>query len=210
VSANNGLEAIEVTKIFGGVPAIDRVSLSIAPGEIHGLIGHNGAGKSTLLRVLAGAIRPEKGSLRMSGQEVSFEHPADALKAGISTVYQELSLLPNLTVVQNTFLGAEMTAAGVLQRREMEFETRQLLERFGLDLDPFTKLADLNVALRQFLEIAVAVHRKMRFLLLDEPTASLEIAQALRMISSFSDQEPVMEPFMIRLACELARAHSGR
>lgn len=181
VNADNGLEAIEVTKIFGGVPAIDRVSLSIAPGEIHGLIGHNGAGKSTLLRVLAGAIRPEKGSLRMSGQEVSFEHPADALKAGISTVYQELSLLPNLTVVQNTFLGAEMTAAGVLQRREMEFETRQLLERFGLDIDPFTKLADLSVALRQFLEIAVAVHRKMRFLLLDEPTASLEIAQVERL-----------------------------
>jgi ABC-type sugar transport system ATPase subunit len=181
MNANNGLEAIEVTKIFGGVPALDRVSLSIAPGEVHGLIGHNGAGKSTLLRVLAGAIRPEKGSLRMSGQEVSFEHPADALKAGISTVYQELSLLPNLTVVQNTFLGAEVTAVGVLQRREMELETRQLLERFGLHIDPFTKLADLSVALRQFLEIAVAVHRKMRFLLLDEPTASLEIAQVERL-----------------------------
>lgn len=187
MKANDGLEAIEVTKIFGGAPALDRVSLSIAPGEIHGLIGHNGAGKSTLLRVLAGAIRPEKGSLRISGQEVSFEHPADALKAGISTVYQELSLLPNLTVVQNTFLGAEVTSAGVLQRREMELETRQLLERFGLDIDPFTKLAGLSVALRQFLEIAIAVHRKMRFLLLDEPTASLEIAQVERLFEWLKD-----------------------
>jgi ABC-type sugar transport system ATPase subunit len=182
MEAKSGLEAIEVTKVFGDVTALNRVSLTVAPGEIHGLIGHNGAGKSTLLRVLAGAMRPERGRLKIAGRDTFFDGPADAIRAGISTVYQELSLLPNLTVIQNTFLGAEMTTAGVLQRRAMERETRQLLARFELDLDPFSKLAELGIAQRQLVEIAVAVHRNMRFLLLDEPTASLEIGQIQRLL----------------------------
>ena len=173
--SKSGLEAIEVTKVFGDLTALDRVSLAVEPGEIHGLVGHNGAGKSTLLRVLAGVVRPERGHLRISGRDVSFDGPADAIGAGISTVYQELSLLPQLTIVENTFLGAELTRVGVLRRHAMEQETRELLERFELDIDPLMKLADLGVALRQLVEIAVAVHRNMRFLLLDEPTASLEV-----------------------------------
>jgi ABC-type sugar transport system ATPase subunit len=179
--AKSGLEAIEVTKVFGDVTALDGVSLALAPGEIHGFVGHNGAGKSTLLRMFAGVIRPERRHLRISERDVSFDGPADAISAGISTVYQELSLLPRLTIVENTFLGAELTRAGVLKRRAMEQETRQLLERFELDIDPLTKLADLGIALRQLVEIAVAVHRNMRFLLLDEPTASLEIGQVYRL-----------------------------
>jgi ABC-type sugar transport system ATPase subunit len=177
-----GLEAIEVTKVFGDLTVLDRVSLAVEPGEIHGLVGHNGAGKSTLLRVLAGVVRPERGHLRISGQDVSFDRPADAIGAGISTVYQELSLLPQLTIVENTFLGAELTKAGILRRHAMEQETRELLERFELDLDPLMKLADLGVAHRQLVEIAVAVHRKMHFLLLDEPTASLEVGQVNRLL----------------------------
>ncbi|HEY0792449.1 MAG TPA: sugar ABC transporter ATP-binding protein [Chthoniobacterales bacterium] len=173
----NRLEAVDVTKVFGDVTALDRVSLHVSPGEILGLIGHNGAGKSTLLRVLAGVVRPEQGHLKISGQPVAFAGPADAIKSGISTVYQELSLLPQLTIVENTFLSAERTRAGVLQRRAMERETAVLLERFNLPLDPLIKLGDLSIAARQLVEIAVAVHRKMRFLLLDEPTASLEVAQ---------------------------------
>jgi len=176
VVVEDKLEAIGVSKVFGDFTALDGVSLAITPGEIHGLIGHNGAGKSTLLRVFAGAVRPERGHLRISGRNVAFDGPADAIKVGISTVYQELSLLPNLTVTENTFLGAEQTTAGALRRRAMERETRELLERFQLDIDPLTKLGDLSIALRQLVEIAVAVHRNVRFLLLDEPTASLEIA----------------------------------
>jgi ABC-type sugar transport system ATPase subunit len=126
-------------------------------------VGHNGAGKSTLLRVFAGVMRPEMGHLRISGRDVAFDGPADAISAGVSTVYQELSLLPQLTIVENTFLGAELTSAGILKRRAMEQETRQLLKRFELDIDPLTKLADLGIALRQLVEIAVAVHRNMRF-----------------------------------------------
>jgi ABC-type sugar transport system ATPase subunit len=178
----NALEAVEVTKVFGDLTVLDRVSLAVESGEIHGLVGHNGAGKSTLLRVLAGVLRPETGHLRISGRDVSFDGPADAISAGISTVYQELSLLPQLTIVENTFLGAELTRTGVLRRHAMEEETRELLERFELDIDPLMKLADLGVALRQLVEIAVAVHRKMRFLLLDEPTASLEVGQVDRLL----------------------------
>jgi ABC-type sugar transport system ATPase subunit len=180
--SKSGLEAIEITKVFGDLTVLDRVSLAVRPGEIHGLVGHNGAGKSTLLRVLAGVIRPERGQLRISGREVSFDGPGEAIAAGISTVYQELSLLPQLTIVENTFLGAELTRAGVLRRRAMEQETRELLERFELEIDPLLKLADLGVAHRQLVEIAVAVHRKMRFLLLDEPTASLEVGQVNRLL----------------------------
>jgi ABC-type sugar transport system ATPase subunit len=180
--SKSGLEAVEVTKVFGDLTVLDRVSLAVEPGEIHGLVGHNGAGKSTLLRVLAGVVRPERGHLRISGQDVSFDRPADAIGAGISTVYQELSLLPQLTIVENTFLGAELTKAGILRRHAMEQETRELLERFELDLDPLMKLADLGVAHRQLVEIAVAVHRKMHFLLLDEPTASLEVGQVNRLL----------------------------
>ncbi len=175
------LEAVEVTKVFGDVTALHRVSLAVTPGEILGLIGHNGAGKSTLLRVLAGVLRPEEGHLQISGRAVSFDGPADAIRAGVSTVYQELSLLPQLTITENTFLGAERTAAGLLQRRAMERETAGLLERFDLPFDPLTKLGDLGIAARQLVEIAVAVHRKTRFLLLDEPTASLEVAQVDRL-----------------------------
>ncbi len=180
--SKSGLEAIEVTKVFGDLTALDRVSLAIGPGQIHGLVGHNGAGKSTLLRVLAGVLRPERGRLRIAGRDVSFDGPADAIGAGISTVYQELSLLPQLTIVENTFLGAELTRIGVLRRHAMERETRELLERFELDIDPLMKLAELGVALRQLVEIAVAVHRNMRFLLLDEPTASLEVGQVDRLL----------------------------
>jgi ABC-type sugar transport system ATPase subunit len=180
--SKSSLEAIEVTKVFGDLTVLDRVSLAVESGEIHGLVGHNGAGKSTLLRVLAGVMRPERGQLRISGRDVSFDGPAEAIAAGISTVYQELSLLPQLTIVENTFLGAELTGGGVLKRRAMEQETRELLERFELEIDPLMKLADLGVAHRQLVEIAVAVHRKMRFLLLDEPTASLEVGQVNRLL----------------------------
>jgi ABC-type sugar transport system ATPase subunit len=180
--SKSGLEAIEVTKVFGDLTVLDRISLAVQSGEIHGLVGHNGAGKSTLLRVLAGVMHPERGQVRISGRDVSFAGPAEAIAAGISTVYQELSLLPQLTIVENTFLGAELTRGGVLKRRAMERETRELLERFELEIDPLMKLADLGVAHRQLVEIAVAVHRKMRFLLLDEPTASLEVGQVNRLL----------------------------
>src|SRR6202022_3909455 len=93
--AESRLEAVQVTKVFGDVTALDRVSLTVAPGEIHGLVGHNGAGKSTLLRVFAGVLRPERGHLRISGRDVSFDGPADAIGAEIGRAYHDLSWLPH-------------------------------------------------------------------------------------------------------------------
>jgi ABC-type sugar transport system ATPase subunit len=162
---------------------LDGVSLTVEPGEVHGLASWpQWRRKEYLASVFAGAILPEKGQLRISGRDVSFDRPADAIAAGISTVYQELSLLPNLTITENTFLAAELSKAAILRRDAMERETRRLLERFELDINPLTKLKELGVAQRQLVEIAVAVHRNARFLLLDEPTASLEAGQVHRLL----------------------------
>lgn len=169
-----GLHANGIVKRFAGVPALRGVTVAVRPGEVLGLVGHNGAGKSTLLQVLAGAQRPDEGSLHIDGQAVSFQLPADALQRGIATVYQELSLHPNLSVVQNVFLGRERRRAGLLDRAAMRQDAGELLDRFQLSLDVDRPLGDYSVAQRQLLEIAIATHRNARFLLLDEPTTSLE------------------------------------
>ncbi|KTS04718.1 sugar ABC transporter ATP-binding protein [Microbacterium testaceum] len=169
-----GLEARNVVMSYSGVTVLKGVSIAVEPGEVVGLVGHNGAGKSTLMRVIAGAIRPDSGTVTVDGAGATFASPIEALDAGIATVYQELSLLPNLTVMQNVFLGSEKTRGGFLSRETMRRETRALLGRFGLDLDPDENVGILPVATRQLLEIAVATHRDARYLMLDEPTTSLE------------------------------------
>lgn len=171
---SRGLEARNVVMSYSGVTVLKGVSIAVEPGEVVGLVGHNGAGKSTLMRVIAGAIRPDSGTVTVDGVGATFASPIEALDAGIATVYQELSLLPNLTVMQNVFLGSEKTRGGFLSREAMRRETRALLGRFGLDLDPDENVGLLPVATRQLLEIAVATHRDARFLMLDEPTTSLE------------------------------------
>jgi ribose transport system ATP-binding protein len=177
-----GLEAVEIVKRYAGVPALAGVSVALRPGEVVGLVGHNGAGKSTLLKTLAGAVRPDEGQLLIDGEPVALGSPADALRSGISTVYQELSLLPNLTVTQNVFLGKELRGRTGLARERMRVAARELIERFDLPVDVDRPLGDYPVATRQLLEIAVATHRDARFLLLDEPTTSLEGEQIERLL----------------------------
>lgn len=169
--------ATGLVKSYSGTPVLKGVSVSLRPGEVIGLVGHNGAGKSTMLKCLSGAIQPDSGAMVLDGEEVKFSAPQDALKLGISTVYQELSLLPNLTVTENIFLGEEKTARGTLDKRSMRKAARALVEEFNLDIDVDRKLGDYPVATRQLLEIAVATHRKCRYLLLDEPTTALESGQ---------------------------------
>ena len=177
------LKAIDVVKVFGDTRALGGVSLEIVSGEIHGLVGHNGAGKSTLLRVLSGSIMPDSGRIQKDEHTMNFHGPADAIRAGVATVYQELSLLPNLTVSENAFLGSEIARLGIINSKAMEIQTKQLLDRFELNISPKTKLRDLSIAQRQVVEIAVAVHRNADFLLLDEPTSSLEARLIERMLS---------------------------
>ncbi|WFE20732.1 sugar ABC transporter ATP-binding protein [Solwaraspora sp. WMMD937] len=182
-----GIEARGIVKRFANVPVLHGVTVAVRPGDVVGLVGHNGAGKSTLLRSIAGAIRPDGGTIRVDGRVQHFGSPADARRAGVAAVYQELSLLPNLTVTQNAFLGDERVTAGLLRRRAMRQEAQNLVDRFGLAVDVDRRLGDYPVATRQLLEIAIAIHRDVSYLLLDEPTTSLEGGQVERFLDTVRD-----------------------
>ncbi len=164
-----------VSKRYPGVQALDGVDLEVLPGEVHVLLGENGAGKSTLVKILSGAVRPDSGVLEVMGEVVSLDTPHAAQEAGVSTVHQELSLVPDLTVAQNLFLGREIDKPGIplLDRRKMETEAARQLASMGLQIDPSTPVRRLSLAVRQVVEIVRALARAPRVLILDEPTSSL-------------------------------------
>jgi ribose transport system ATP-binding protein len=181
-AGRGGLVVRDVVKRYAGVEALRGVSVTLQPGQILGLAGHNGAGKSTLLKTISGAVRPDAGSLSIDGVAMTLAQPADALKAGIATVYQELSLLANLTVTQNVFLGREATRRGVLRREAMRRAAQQAMAQLDLPVDVDRLVGAYPVAIRQLMEIAVAIHRDARYLLLDEPTTSLEGEQVTHLL----------------------------
>ncbi len=170
------IEADSITKRFGGATAIDQVSISVRSGEIYGVVGENGAGKSTLMRMLAGILKPDGGEVRVDGHRLEGGARA-ALDAGISLVHQELSLVPEMTTAENILLGSAPTQTGFTNVSEMRRIAQEALEEIGVSVDLDEKVARLSVALRQFVEIARAVARKPRVLILDEPTASLTPAE---------------------------------
>ena len=177
-SAAFALEMRNITKTFPGVLALDDVSFGCARGEVHALCGENGAGKSTLIKILGGAYLPDAGAIRMDGREVAFSHPVAARKAGISVIHQELSLLPCRTVAENIFLGIEPTRYGALDRRRMRVESERLLRRLGSSIPPEAPAGDLSIAQQQIVEIAKALAIDARILVMDEPTAALDRADA--------------------------------
>ncbi|MGN6724834.1 MAG: sugar ABC transporter ATP-binding protein [Tepidisphaeraceae bacterium] len=162
-----------ITKRFGGVLALDHVSLSIAAGEVHGLMGENGAGKSTLGKTLAGIHVPDEGRILLNGQPQAFRSPADALAAGIGMVHQELAFCPDLSVAENLCMGRYPRRFGLLNRRRMNEQAEVLLARIGVSLDPRRLMRTLTVAQEQSVQIAAAVGTQARVLVFDEPTASL-------------------------------------
>lgn len=164
-----------VSKRFPGVIALDHIDFEVQPGEVHVLLGENGAGKSTLVKILAGAYQPDEGDVVVDGQTVELSSPAAARRRGISTVYQELSLVPQLTVAQNIFLGRELVigSGGILRRAAMEAEAARLLGLLGVDVNPNRRVASLSLALRQVVEIVRALAQQVRVLILDEPTSAL-------------------------------------
>jgi ribose transport system ATP-binding protein len=172
-----GLQARNISKRYGHTQALMSVDLSVVPGQVHGLVGHNGAGKSTLLRVLSGAESADSGDLLLDGSRVHLGSPREAIEVGVSCVYQELSLVDDLTVAQNLFLGHEVRHGMRLRLAEMERLTASFLAEFGLFISPSTKVRQLPVAQRQLIEIVTALHRNARYVLLDEPTTSLEASQ---------------------------------
>ncbi|MCW2804568.1 MAG: ABC-type sugar transport system, ATPase component [Propionibacteriaceae bacterium] len=162
-----------VTKSYGGVHALRGVDFQLRAGEVHALLGQNGAGKSTLIKILAGVTPPSEGRIEVLGQEVSFSSPHDSLKAGIGVVYQDLSLVPSMTVVDNLYLGREPMRFGTVDRRAMMDGAKAFLERYDFPLDLKARVGDIPFAYRQMTEIAKALMGNVRVLILDEPTSAL-------------------------------------
>ena len=170
------VEAKNITKAFGGVKAVDDVTVSVEAGEIHAVVGENGAGKSTLMRILSGIEFPDSGQVLVDGKEIDNSAKA-SIDAGISLVHQELSLVPEMTVAENIYLGGFPTTAGFTNRKEMKKFAQETLDEIGVSVDIDERISRLSVALRQFVEIARAIARKPKVLILDEPTASLTPAE---------------------------------
>lgn len=172
------LEATGLTKVFGGNVVLDGVDLSLAPGEVHAVVGENGAGKSTLIKVLGGVHRPSSGTLRIAGQPVVLRSPHEAMAQGIVAIHQELSLAPHLSAEENIFLGHfPRTRLGLLDRAHMREATRGLLDRLSIGIDPTLPVGRLSIAQQQMIEIAKAISVKARVLILDEPTAVLDASR---------------------------------
>ncbi len=163
-----------VRKSFGPVEVLHGVDLTVRPGEVHVLAGENGAGKSTLIRILSGGYPDFEGSLEVDGREARFSRPSDAVAAGISTIHQELSLVPNLDIADNLFLGREMRSAlGGVDFRGQRRVSQKILEELGLDVKPETLVGTLPIATRQMIEIARALRGDAKVLVFDEPTSAL-------------------------------------
>jgi len=172
-----------ITKRFPGVIALDTVDFTVQAGQVHGLVGENGAGKSTLLKLIAGAERPDAGAIAIDGRPVSFAAPRDALRAGITVIYQELSLVPALGADANIFLGIEPVRHGVLDRRAARARAADALHALGATFDPATPARDLSVAEQQLVELARALARDARLIALDEPTAALSHLETERLFA---------------------------
>jgi ribose transport system ATP-binding protein len=163
-----------IRKAFGATVALDGVDLSVAPGEICGLVGQNGAGKSTLMAILAGALTPDAGSMTIDGRPYAPQNPIEARRAGVAMIYQELSLAPHLSVMENILLGAEPMRYGLVDRARMREMASAALAQLGHeDIPPDAAAATLSVAAQQLVEIARALAVGCRVLVLDEPTSSL-------------------------------------
>ncbi|MFI5918491.1 sugar ABC transporter ATP-binding protein [Streptomyces anulatus] len=169
------LEARSVSKRFPGVVALDDVSFALRAGEVHALVGENGAGKSTLIKVLTGVHRSDEGEVRVSGEPVRFARPFDAQQAGISTIYQEVNLVPLMSVARNIFLGREpKNRFGLIDFARMNRETTELLDGFGVRVDPKRPLHTLGIGTQQMVALARAVSVRAQVVIMDEPTSSLE------------------------------------
>jgi ribose transport system ATP-binding protein len=173
-----------VTKTFGGIAALREVDFSIMEGEIHGLVGENGAGKSTMMKIIAGVHSGFEGEMLVSGRPVHFRSARDALAAGIGMVHQELSIVPDLTVAENVFLGSQPLIAGsVVDWRGMNRQARAQIASLGLDVDPTVRMGTLPVGLQQLIELSRVLFSGARIIILDEPTSALSPPEVERLFA---------------------------
>jgi ABC-type sugar transport system ATPase subunit len=171
---NSIIETRKVSKTFPGTLALSGVDFQLLPGEIHALVGENGAGKSTLMHILAGVLQPSTGELIIEGSPMQLRDPEHAQQLGISTVFQELALFPNLNVAENVFTNSQpVSGQGLIKADEMYRATEKALEDFGVQIDPRAPLYRYSVAVQQIVEIARAIQRKTKVLILDEPTSAI-------------------------------------
>jgi ribose transport system ATP-binding protein len=176
------IEVKNINKSFPGVNALSDVSLKCYPGEIVGLIGENGAGKSTLMKILAGFFHPDEGEIFVRGRRVEIPHPSTAQNLGINMVYQDTKLVPDLRVMQNIWLGHEpCKKSGTIDFTQMKEKSRELLDKFGIEIDPKSFVRDLGIAQKQLIEIVKALSHVTELLILDEPTSSLTPGEAQKL-----------------------------
>ena len=184
------LELKDITKIFPGVKALNRVRFQLKPGEVHALMGENGAGKSTFIKVITGVHKAEEGEMFLDGQKVDFKGPRDAQAAGIAAVYQHPTSYPHLTVAENIFMGHEIVRHGMIQWKQMNEEAGKLLARLNADFGPTAEMGNLSVAQQQMVEIAKALSTNAKIVILDEPTAALtkrESEELYRVVDQLRD-----------------------
>ncbi len=182
-----------ITKSFGPITVLHGVSLTVMPGEVHGLLGENGAGKSTLLNILSGVLSQNAGTIKIDGETVTISNPRDATTAGIAMIHQELQQVPELTVAQNIYLGAALRRAGglLVDRSAQEAEARRILAPLDPTIDVTAPVRSLRVAQRQIVEIAKALRGRARIIAMDEPTSSLtpkEFERLVEVIRRLADQ----------------------
>ena len=176
-----------VSKSFPGVQALDNVNLAVGRGEILGLIGENGAGKSTLMKILSGVYAMDQGSISLEGRPVHIHSPHQGQQLGISIIYQEFNLMPNLSVMENIFVGREAGRFGMVSRSRLRQQTRALLERLGVRLDTDAIVRNLSVAEQQMVEIAKALSLQVKVLVMDEPTSALTEVEVTRLLEIMRD-----------------------
>ncbi|MGZ0875774.1 ABC transporter ATP-binding protein [Priestia megaterium] len=167
------IEMLDIRKEFPGIVANDNITLQVKKGEIHALLGENGAGKSTLMNVLFGLYQPEKGQIRVNGQEVNITDPNVANDLGIGMVHQHFMLVQNFTVTENIILGNEPTRTGKINIKKAAQDIQELSNQYGLSVDPYAKIQDISVGMQQRVEILKTLYRGADILIFDEPTAAL-------------------------------------
>jgi ABC-type sugar transport system ATPase subunit len=197
------LEFAGVGKAFPGVQALDGISFRARSGSVLALLGENGAGKSTLLKIMSGDLRADEGSVILNGETMNFTSPFDAIKAGISVIYQERQLIPAMNVMENIFLGDLPVKNGLIDTKKLKQDTRELLEKFGLSIDPEVPVMFLSIAYQQMVEIIKAYRRNSQVIAFDEPTAPLtdtEIEILFRLIGQLKSEDKIVVYVSHRMA----------
>ena len=181
-----------IQKRFPGVHALDDVQFTVLEGEVHALMGENGAGKSTLMKILSGVYTRDEGDVRVVGKDVRFSGPREAQIAGIGIIHQELSLMNDLTVAQNIFIGREpRNRFGILNDKQLNIDAESIFERLNVSLDVRAEVGDITIAKQQMVEIAKALSYESKVLIMDEPTAALndaEINELFRIIEQLKEE----------------------